>query len=261
MPVLRLLILLSCFISCCAWAKPTIHLATTAWEPYVRDDAYKGYAYEIVTSAFTQAGYDVQVTFMPWQQAVAAVRNGDIDGIFPEYYAPEDTADIAYTVPFSGGPIAMFKRVDKPLHTSVTKPGHYHSTLFAELKDQRFGVVAGYHNVPALDDNPKLKKVVVGSDLDNIHQLYEGKVDIIVIDKFTAEHLLQNRVSKAVNESIVFMPPILGYKKLYVGVSKRRHDHKQILKHFQRGLQQIHRNGEFAKIIDRDAYFTGKLIA
>lgn len=229
-------------------------LGTTEWPPYVQNSANKGYAYNIVLAAFKAAGYDdVRIIFMPWLDAEKAANEGQLDGVFPEYYSKERTQTVTYTRSFSESPIGFYKKLNSEIHYPNKHPEKDILATFNTLKHYRFGVVKGYVNIPALDNNNQLQKVYADSDVGNLRQLYEGKVDLVFIDQYTAEYLLHHQLSPDYSEQLVFMSPPLEHKKLYVAISKKNSQNQVIAKAFNRGLAIIKKNGSFSKIIDQDA--------
>lgn len=235
----------------------TIVLGTTEWPPYVQNKANKGYAYEIVLAAFKQAGYDnVKIIFMPWTDAEKAAEEGTLDGIFPEYFSKARAEKLVFTHYFSDSPIGFYKKLSGGIHYPNKHPEKNVPATLDGMKQYRFGVVKSYVNLSVFDNDTKLNKIYVNSDVENLKQLYNGKVDLIVIDKYTAEHLLTHSVhelSPDYHEQLVFMNPPLGYKKLYVSISKKNPNAEKIVADFNQGLKEIRENGIFTQIIDRDA--------
>lgn len=257
--VLFIIVLLSPFQ---AQARPKVTLATTTWAPYVSAKKdYHGYAFDIVKAAFEQAGYDVEIKFMPWDKAVVAVRHGKIDGIFPEYFSSNFQHEIVYSEPFSGGPIGLYKRRNSGIHFPLADPAEHQKEVFDAFAHYKFGVVTGYNNVPAFDSDTDLQKIAVGSDADNLRQLYQGKVQLIIIDKFAADDLIAHKLGPKYADALTFMEPALGYKKLYLGLSKKLPNSYRLLADFNEGLQAIKKNGVMASILDKDAKKTGNLYA
>ncbi len=239
----------------------TIVLGTTEWLPYVQKADNKGYAYDIVYSAFKQAGYnDIKIIFMPWADAVEAVNSGQIDAIFPEYFSKERTQHILYTHSFSDSPVGFYKKIHSGVHFPNSNPTQNLVSTFDSMKAYRFGVVKDYVNLAVFDNDTQLNKIYTDSDLDNLKQLYNGKVDLIFIDKYTAEYLLHHELPSDYCQQLVFMYPPLAYKKLYVGVSKKNSKAKIIASDFNKGLAVIKKNGIFSEIMDRDAENTDEHI-
>ncbi len=233
----------------------SIVLGTAEWPPYVQNSTNsKGYAYEIVLAAFKAAGYDqVKIVFMPWDDAVKAVNQGELDGLFPEYYSKKRTKDILYTDSFSESPIGFYKEVGSNIHYPNSEPDKSISQTLNEMKEYHFGVVNGYINAAAFDKNKQLIKMYADSDEDNLTQLYEGKVDLALIDEYTAEYILEHQLPSDYQEKLVFMNPPLIYKKLYVGISRKNLAAQEIVSNFNQGLEIIKKNGLFNQIMDRDA--------
>ena len=239
-------------------AAKTVTLATTTWEPYVRNAAVdKGYLYSIVEDSFKAAGYQVTIKFMPWHEAVAELKKGTIDGLFPEYYSAERAQDMVFSQPFSGGPIVLYKRRDAKVRFPNENPTENLVETFKQMENYTFGVVKDYANVPAFDDNRRLHKIEVMDDKANLEQLYEGKVQVAVVDKYVAEYLINHQLPKDYSSKLTFMPPILGYKLLYLGVARKNPHHEEILSAFNRGLKIIKKNGKITEILDHDAQMTG----
>lgn len=240
----------------------TIVLGTTEWPPYVVNSAHKGYAYDIVFAAFKEAGYDdVKIIFMPWADAERAVEEGSLDGIFPEYYSQERQEKLLFTDFFSESPLGFYKKLSGGIHYPVKDPIKDLRKTLDAMKQYRFGVVNGYVNFAAFDNDTQLHKIYVDTDVQNLKQLYDGKVDLIFIDKYTAEYLLSHvHVSSVLppdaHEQLVFMNPPLDHKKLYVSISKKNPRAAEIANDFNRGLAKIRKNGIFTQIIDRDAAVT-----
>lgn len=255
-------VVLSCLLSSAALANPRVILATTTWEPYVQNNPiYKGYVYNIVKAAYESSGYDVVIKFMPWDDAIHALKAGVVDGIFPKYYSGLDHDDMLFSKPFTGGPLALYHRSDKPFRFAVKDPAKHLDKVFAGMTQYKFGVVSGYHHLPAFDHNQKIEKIAVPSDKANLEQLYAGKVDFIIIDHFNATNILKNHLSKDMQKAVTFVPPPLGYQQLYLAVSRSTSNSAKLIRDFNRGLKQIKQNGELEKILDKDAHFTGHLVA
>lgn len=240
------------------FAKPSVVLATTQWEPYISTNAkYHGYAYEIVKAAYEQAGYQVTIKFMPWDKALRAAKKGQVDAVFPEYYSKTRLKNWEYSKDFSGGPIGFFKKKGSAVQLPAQAAFSNEKTILAKLSQYTFGVVKDYINFPAFDNNHNLKKRFVKSDRANLEQLYRGKVQLIVIDKFTADYILSRQLPPKVRRALEFMSPAMAYRKLYIAIPRTNSRAKTILQAFNKGLKTISQNGVMSKIMDKDAQLMG----
>ena len=76
---------------------------------------------------------------------------------------------------------------------------------------------------------------------------------MVVIDKFTAQHILRTAVPEGVN-AIEFVKPWLQVKPLYLAVSRKIKGHQQIVKDFNHGLKQIAEDGKIRKIMKKHGF-------
>ncbi|NKB47637.1 MAG: transporter substrate-binding domain-containing protein [Legionellales bacterium] len=251
-------------ISVCLWwmsplfAAQKVTLVTADWEPYVQDEeGYRGYVYEIVRAAFKQAGYQSVIEFLPWQQALQAIEQGQADAIFPKYLPIEPEAHLMYSQSFAGGPIVIYKRKDSSATFDYVKAVTQQDNPFTALQAYTIGVVEGYRYLPAFDQATQLTKRKVKDDRDNLHQLFQGQVDFIVIDQHTAIYLLENVLPEDYAQQLEFILPALAYQQLHIAFNKNNPQTKALLEAFNKGLTIIQQNGVLDQIIDRDAQFTG----
>jgi polar amino acid transport system substrate-binding protein len=244
------------------FAGQTIKLVTADWEPYVRDEEdYHGYVYEIVHAAFAAAGYQADIQFLPWSEAVSLVEQGEVDGIFPKYMPIEPEANLSYSQPFSGGPLVLYKRKDSDATFDYVETAKAQDNPFTQLTPYTVGVVAGYGNVPEFDRLTDVSKRLVKTDRDNLYQLFRKEVDFIFIDKYTAMYLLENILPQDYEDQLEFVLPALAYRQLHVAFVKDHPHAQEWLEAFNRGLLTIRQNGVLDQIIDRDARLAGGQVA
>jgi len=242
----------------CAENDKTITLGTTHSPPYIYNNSgYYGYLYEIVKASFENQGYTVIIKFMPWQELRVLTEAGKIDGILAQFYAKERAKYVAFSQSFAATPLGLFKRRDSGIKFPITHPHRQQKKLFQLMQKYRFGIVEDAAHTPAFDKNNELKKIEVKSYQENLEQLYLGQVDLIFIDKRIANYLLAHQLPPDYQEKLMFMEPALGYKKLYLGISKRHPNYQAVLEDFNQGLEAIKMDGTMKKILDKDAASKG----
>ena len=183
-------------------AEKKVTLLTLEWEPYV-GSAMPNHRYtaEIVTRAFTKAGYDVSIVFHPWDQAMAIAARGDADGVFPAYHEKSREASFIFSDSFAVSPLGLCKlkyfQTQSPTGIAeksgtniqfITDPRIDQVQALKDLQQYTFGVVKGYANTPEFDGADFLTKVTADSDMDNMAGLFQDRVDMIVIDRYVARH-------------------------------------------------------------------------
>jgi ABC-type amino acid transport substrate-binding protein len=242
-----------------------VTLATLEWEPYVGSEMfYKGMIAEIVTESFRKAGYRVEFKFMSWTDGMAAARKGDLDGIFPAYFDKSREADFVFSEKLMDSPLGLYKKSSKipaggpgpkadlddkvPDIAYQVDPRINQTEALKGLKEITFGVVAGYVNTPEFDAADFLTKVEAENDEENLKNLFEGKVQLIVIDRYVAKNILVKRFPWQLGE-VDFMEPPLENKPLFVIFSKQAKGHEQMLKDFNAGLAQVKADGVLKEIM------------
>jgi ABC-type amino acid transport substrate-binding protein len=219
-------------------ARERVSLATLEWAPYAgRELPNLGYTSEIVRRAFERAGYDVEITFMPWARVLRRVARGASDAMYPAYRSAERARTFAFSDPFAWSYLMLYKRAGEEIPYGRLR----------DLEGYRIGVVRGYVNTPALDRADYLLKEVTDSDESNLRKLLRGRIDLAVIDRHTAEHLLENRLPHGIGRLEPLGPP-LQVKPLYLCVSTRIPEHGTVVADFDRALDRMTSEGVLEEI-------------
>lgn len=222
-------------------AKTMVSLATVEWPPYVGQKLKNyGFASEIITEAFARVGYTVQISFLPWERALRKVAEGKYDATYPAYYSEERTVTYLLSNPFSTGILGFYKRKDMPISFQTLH----------DLQAYTIGVVRGYVNTEEFDNAPYLKKDIADNDEQNIRKLLKGRVDLIVIDRFVAHHILHTTLPEGIS-LLEFVEPPLAVKALHLLFSRAVEGYEQTVKDFHYGLQQISTDGTIQKILQK----------
>ncbi|WP_020410111.1 substrate-binding periplasmic protein [Hahella ganghwensis] len=233
--------------------RSVVSLATLNWQPYVGEELEsKGYVHELVGEAFKRGGYKPRIQFYPWARALDTTRQGKVDALFPEYYSDTRLDEFAYSDPFLGGPAGFYVRKDSGIEFSIDPRLNQHAALLG-LSQYKFGVVRGYLNTDTFDKADFLYKEEVTDDLTNLQRLYHNRVQLIFIDKFVAEYLIDKHY-REYRKVLDFLEPPLEIKYLYVAFSKKVPDYKSKLEAFNRGLQLMQRDGAMEKIYIRHGF-------
>lgn len=215
-----------------------LSLATLEWAPYVgRDLPNHGYTSEIVRRAFERVGYGVDITFMPWARVLRRAASGAFDAMYPAYHSRERARTFLFSDPFAWSYLVFYKRTGDEITY----------TRLRDLEGYRIGVVRGYVNAPAFDRAEDLIKEPTDSDESNLRKLLRGRIDLAVIDRHTAGHLLENRISEGIGRLEPLGPP-LQVKPLYLGMSMEVPGHQAVVSDFNRALARMASEGMLEEI-------------
>jgi polar amino acid transport system substrate-binding protein len=201
----------------------------------------KGWVSEIAVAALETQGYDVEVTFVPWTQAVRETKEGHHDALLGAYYT-EERADLYYfSAPLAQVRTGLFKR----------KEADISFTELEELKGYKIGIVEGYATSKKFDAADYLNKIPITSLDMGLKMLYEGALDLVadsqVVGNFRLKAVLEKNTS-GISDRIEFIQPVLAMNKIYVAISKKAPNADVKLIDFNQGLRKIYLNGTFRKI-------------
>lgn len=221
-----------------------ITLATLEWEPYVGEQLDQfGFTADIVRTVFQHAGYTVNIEFMPWARVLKLVERGKYAAAFPGYYSEERAQIYALSAAFANGPLGFY----------ALKESDISYTTLEELKPYKIGVVRGYVNTPEFDAAEFLQKDEADSDANNLEKLLRKRVDLIVIDKLTAQHLLNTTFADAADQ-VEFLEPPLENKPLHVMFSRQVEGYEQLLADFNQALNALEADGTIQSIMQRHGF-------
>ena len=218
-----------------------ISLAVAEWPPYVSKDLEDyGLTSEIVAKAFARVGHTVKMSFMPWKRALHKVAEGVYDATYPAYYSEERAQLYAVSKPFFAAPMGFYKRKDSPIAFQTLQ----------DLQAYTIGIVRAYVNTSEFDAAAYLKKDIADDDEQNLKKLLKGRVDLIIIDKFTAQHILNTHMPER-KALLEFLEPPLDMKSFHLLVSRNIKDSEQTLHDFHRGLQELVADGTISRILKK----------
>jgi polar amino acid transport system substrate-binding protein len=228
-----------------------IRLSTLEWPPYTGATLPDGgYATAVVRAAFAAEGRTVEIRFYPWARALSLAETGRIDGVFPEYYDPQQRPALLLSAPFPGGPAGLLKLSHRAISLNAP-PGAAPADGFSQLSGLKIGLVRGYLNHPRLDAEPGLRREYARDDLQNLSKLLAGRVDLIFIDIKVAEALIREHFPDQQQRFEALQPPLLQ-PTLHLAVSRATANAEAILQSFNQGLEKITQSGELQRL--RQAY-------
>jgi len=218
-----------------------IKLATLEWPPYSGKSLNNGgFTTEIVTKAFARSGYQVEIHYMPWARVLNEVEKGTYSAMFPAYESNERREKYLFSEAFAHSPLVFFQR--EGLNAQYSK--------LEDLKEHKIGIVRGYVNTQTFDEANFLNKKIANSDEQNIQKLLKKRIDLAVVDKYFAYHLIQEKQLDEKKRLTSVVPP-LENKPLFLCVSKNIDNSNEILDAFQKGLSIIQKEGTVDKIIQQ----------
>jgi polar amino acid transport system substrate-binding protein len=233
-----------------AAARPVVRLASLEWEPYIGAKMPdQGYVAALIRAAFADQGVRVEIEFYPWARALHLARTGAVDGLMPEYFNASRENEFEYSAAFPGGPLVLYRRHGDAI-AFATDPVQHQDAALRALKSKRFGVVRGYLNTPVFDAATYLTKEEASDDATNLRKLVYGRIDLAVIDRRVAEHLIRTEYPDYAKR-IDPMSPALAEIPLFIAFSRKSPRKAQALAAFNKGLAAMQADGRVDALYER----------
>ncbi len=163
-----------------------VEIATLDWPPYVSAQLpEEGATSAVLKAAFTAAGYQAHLQFLPWKRAVDATAAHDdgVQAFFPGYHCKQRPGLIA-SQSLGNGPLGIAELAAKPVAWSSLD----------DLSGKTIGVVQGYANTEDFDARAKdgrIKTDQAASDVLNLRKLALARLDGAVVDRYVLEYLMK----------------------------------------------------------------------
>jgi ABC-type amino acid transport substrate-binding protein len=221
-----------------------IVLVTDPWEPFYGPNlGNKGYISEITKEAFYNVGYDLEIKFVPWKRALEDSKEGKYDGVLGGFYNKERTKHFIYSDSISSSNMRFFAR----------KGNNIEYNTLSDLINYKIGVIRGYSYSNEFDNSNFLQKEEINNIEQNIQKLIYGRIDVFLESEEVVFWLLKTKLSQYRNE-IVPLGQVYITNDLYILISKKSEHPKKIIEDFNKGLEQIKKDGTFNIIMEKNSY-------
>lgn len=228
-----------------------LRLAAGEQIPYVgKALPENGYAGELVREAFKRQGYLIKLEFYPWTRARRLAALGEVDAVFPAVRDPDsDTGEFIYSAPFPGETIGILKRRDLQFSYSAGILENRDAFL-ASLQRLRIGSLRGATLPPPLGSGGAITGDAVADNIQNLDKLEWGRIDLAVIDKYTAADLMANHRPHLIGK-LEFMQPPLAQRDFHVGFATGSGKGERLAAEFNEGLEKLRRDGTLERILKK----------
>ena len=235
-----------------------VRLVTSEREPYIgKDLPAQGYVHEVVTESFKRVGYEVEIEFYPLVRAKWKAMTGEVDGLIPFYYEKSLEKHFIFSDTFPGDHIGLLKKKSLEIPHFIPSNATLKEALGA-LHSYNVGAVREGYIAPVFNKNKFLNMQFTNDDLQNLDKLDAGRIDIAVIDKYTAADLMVNQRPHLIGQ-LEFVSPFLFANSFNVSFSKKSKNNQALLRAFNRGLEMITQDGTLNRILSSHGLFFPKI--
>jgi polar amino acid transport system substrate-binding protein len=226
-----------------ARSENAVTLASIEYPPYSgRKLEAGGMVVQIVREAYEQAGYQCEVRFYPWARAEEMAKDGRVDGVLPIWKRDERLSWFIYSDPLPASEVVFYTQAGRDIL--------FDGADYLALKPYRIGTCRAYANPEAFDRvREQLQVELVADDLANLRKLAAGRLDLVVIDRHVASHLLRTQLPQSADSLAAVHPP-LETEPNYVGISRRTAAAEAKWESLNRGLAALAKAGRIQAILE-----------
>ena len=218
-----------------------ISMLTVEWAPHYGSSLPEnGLTTALVKAAFKAGGHSSEVDFVPWTRALREVKEGNADVVMGAYHNKKREIDFYFS--------EAIYFLDTGL---IARPG-LNKNSYSSLRDlspYSIGVSRGWANSEEFDAANYLNKQVAKNPNLNIRKLFRGRIDMAVMNFDLFRYEAKKEGFCIAN--VEFMDPPLETHGLYIMASRKIADYQTVIDDFNRGLDEIRKNGSFQRIVNR----------
>jgi polar amino acid transport system substrate-binding protein len=224
------------------------------WDPYqyllVKQDVKRltGLDVQLLRAVFAQMGYALSYEEVSWKQHQLDVKNGARDIAAGAFKNPERSEYAYFSAPYRKETDVLYVRKDEAARYRFKDVRQ----LLQRFQEQSFrlGIISGFYYGPEvmqfINDPANAGRIVtVADDIANFENLLSRRIDGFVVDRLVGATLAwRHGWQLAVKE---VWPPVYS-ENIHVLFSKKTTT-PDLVKAFNRSLDQLKRDGEYARII------------
>lgn len=214
-----------------------INLTSFEMEPYVGIQLeQEGAIAEIIAAAFAESNNIIKISYFPPARARSLQVDQKYLATFPVVENTVSNKDFTLSDPLPGIRLGLLKKkINKISHQS------YDSKLIGVIRGTLLKIA-----------KPKFKNAII-VEVNSLEQLLKmldyGRLDYVLIDKYTAADLIVNTLPYLIGQ-LDFVPDSKDDLSMHLAFyNQNSADSARLLKTFNHGLKQIHASGLVNKIL------------
>lgn len=220
-------------------AQESIALSNGEWPPYFSPQfKYGGLGSRIGSEAFALAGIKVNYEYLPWKRGLEHARSGQVEGAIGWRKTPKREKYFYFSEPILSADVVFFHR----------EGGHFNWENITDIGHLKIGATLGYSYIDQLAEavyQNRGKVDIAPTDEINLQKLVAGRIDIFPCSIAVGYYLLRTKFTPGTADMVKYHPKPLIDSPLYLLISKRTDNAKELITRFNRGLKLLRESGQY----------------
>ncbi|SCK22023.1 ABC transporter substrate-binding protein [Vogesella sp. LIG4] len=238
----RVLALLLCLATSIAQAKTIVIAAEDDWPPYsygrTGSNAPQGLTPLLVREAFASQDINTRFVTVPFSQCLKMAETGSVVGCFDVSITADNRSKyIWHRTPLFYEEAAIFGLVTDQSSTVTQATLHGHTV----------GLTQGYTYPSSFTADSDIRKITAAKDEQLIDMLLAHQVDYILMN--TLPGLMQLNKNPPARDKVGRLG-VVGVDAFWLAFSRRNPDGASMARKFEAGLQTLHKNGRYQRILN-----------
>ncbi|WP_438463134.1 substrate-binding periplasmic protein [Marinomonas sp. PE14-40] len=216
-----------------------VSMTTTNWAPFYGNELEQGgFISTIVSESFKASGYESQIEFTQWKEAMKLVKSGDKDVLVGAYYSEDRAQDYHVSIPIYSVLTGVIKQegLDLDFYSS-----------FEMLNQYKIGKMEGSVISQSFDAFPFQSIQGYNGAEEGLKALANGDISLYA-DNLSVVKSIASKIGIDPSQLSMVQPPI-EKNDLYVMISKNIENAEKIRDDFNAGFIMIQANGTYEKIL------------
>lgn len=205
------------------------------------DGELTGLIPELTQAAFDAVGVKVNFIVRPYSRVLKLVEDGRAVGGFTGAIDDSNRNTFHWhETPLATVRLAIWGRTGESGKSLTTR----------DMEGKKVSITRGFFYTDAIDYNDQVEKLVAPSDESSLKMLALGRSDYALVTELIGRKIVQMSPVRGLNERIEIVG-LIDEVPLHAFFSREHSEGKEAATLFQKGLEIIHANGEYQRIVAR----------
>ncbi|RNB87181.1 histidine kinase [Brevibacillus fluminis] len=201
------------------------------FEYFAQSGVYSGFNVDMMNAISLETGMNIEFVPLPWDEALKALQNGEVDAVQGMKYSPARDAIYDFSDPYFTSSQGIFVRKDNMYIFQID-----------DLDGRRIAIQKGDIANDLLRKHHNAQFVTTSSQEEAVQLLLAGKVDAFVGNRITGQYFIQKTNQQ---DQIKIVGEPINPTDYGVAVMPRNH---ALLKDINKAILRLKQNGTYDKI-------------